>query len=118
MLAPTPEDRSALPPPKSELHVHVASGPDHGVITLTGELDGSSAAALQAALAEFEANPPGILRVDLSGLTFMDSSGLRLLLEAHRLALAGKRRLVIVPGPPDVQGVFEVTGVEGALEFS
>lgn len=104
--------------PAAALQVHVATGPDPEVITLTGELDAASAPALAAALGEVEANPPDLLCIDLSGLTFMDSTGLRLILAAHKRALSSGRRLVIVPGPPDVQAVFQVTGLEGTLEFS
>ncbi|GAC1361845.1 MAG: hypothetical protein NVSMB32_01420 [Actinomycetota bacterium] len=109
---------SEMPLPTAELHVLSESDPGQGTITLRGELDASSAPGLDEALSAQEAQAPPVLRVDLRRLEFMDSSGLRLLLEAHKRALAAHRRLVIVPGPPDVQAVFEVSGVHGTLEFS
>jgi anti-anti-sigma factor len=56
--------------------------------------------------------------LDLSELTFIDSSGLHVIVTAHaRLADAG-RRLTLVPGCHQVQRIFELTGIEDRLEFT
>jgi anti-sigma B factor antagonist len=57
------------------------------------------------------------LLVDLSGLHFMDSSGLRALVMADQRAKKAGRRLAIVPGPPAVRRVFEITQLEGRLDL-
>lgn len=72
-------------------------------LTLTGEIDHHRAGRLMKELElELDLNSPGILELDLGGVTFMDSSGIALVLKAHRImALSGgKLRLVRVPPQP------------------
>jgi anti-anti-sigma factor len=51
-------------------------------------------------------------------LTFIDSTGLRLVLEWDSVARRDGLRLRLRPGPPAVQRVFEVTGVIERLPFA
>lgn len=83
-------------------------------ITLAGELDLASAAEVEPVLREAGAEQR---LLDLRDLTFMDSSGLRLILSAHAAARRDGRSLAIVPGPPAVQRVFQICGVEDELRF-
>lgn len=87
-------------------------------ITVEGELDLASAGAVEELLrAPLE---DGVERriLDLSGLTFMDSTGLRAILTAHGAARReGRSALQIVPGPPAVQRIFEICGVKDGLHF-
>jgi anti-sigma B factor antagonist len=76
----------------------------------TGELDLESAGVLRAVVGEYlDAHFPRLV-LDLRAITFMDSSGLHLLLEAQREARARGVELLVSPGPPSVQRVFDVTG--------
>jgi anti-sigma B factor antagonist len=88
------------------------------VVAPTGELDLPGAAVLEAELERVEAEPRlGTVVLDLRGLGFMDSSGLRLVVMADmRLREAG-RRLVLVRGAETVQRVFEITRIAERLEF-
>jgi anti-anti-sigma factor len=88
------------------------------VIAPTGELDLPGAAVLEAELQRVEEeSAAGTIVLDLRGLEFMDSSGLRLVIVADaRLREAG-RRLALVPGPDTVQRVFEVTRMVERLDF-
>jgi anti-anti-sigma factor len=54
---------------------------------------------------------------DLTGLRFMDSSGLRALVTADDRARKQQRRLAIVPGPPEVRRVFEITKLDTRLDL-
>jgi anti-anti-sigma factor len=83
-------------------------------ITLAGELDLSTAARVEPALRD---NGAKKRLLDLRELTFMDSSGLRLILRAHAEARRTGHALEIVPGPPAVQRVFQMCGVEDELSF-
>ena len=84
------------------------------VIELEGELDLAGAAAFERELADLES--PAVV-VDLRGLGFMDSSGLRALaVAAQRLQRAG-RRFVLVPGAAQVMRVFDITRMRERLEF-
>lgn len=86
---------------------------DDGVVTvaLDGELDIASAPLLDAALADVERGGERTLLLDLARVRFMDSTGLRTLLSARRRAEAAGRSLRLANLPPDVERVFEVTGV-------
>ncbi|MBB5122882.1 STAS domain-containing protein [Streptomyces eurocidicus] len=53
--------------------------------------------------------------IDLRGVTFLDASGLRLLLRARERVLARGGRLRLVRGAPRVFRVLRVTGVEGGF---
>lgn len=80
--------------------------------SLSGELDIATAERLESALA---ANPPqaSLTRViDLAAVGFMDSTGLRILIAAHRSADAAGSQLVVVTGASPAKRVFELTGMD------
>jgi anti-anti-sigma factor len=83
-----------------------------------GELDLSSVDQLDGALRELRQTGFDQIELDLSSLTFMDSTGLRLVLAWDTAAQRDGMRLRLVPGPPSVQRVFEVTGVIERLPFA
>jgi anti-anti-sigma factor len=85
------------------------------LLTVQGEVDLATAPELQAALES--ALPPERARVviDLRGVTFLDSTGLALLLRYDRKAALAGRRVVVVKGPPQVQRAFELTGLSQRL---
>jgi anti-anti-sigma factor len=88
------------------------------VIAATGELDLSGAALLEAELDRLaEDQELGTLVLDLRGLEFMDSSGLRLVVLADMRARDAGRRLVLVRGAETVHRVFEITRMSERLEF-
>jgi anti-sigma B factor antagonist len=86
-------------------------------ISLRGELDISSAPTLEDALTKLEGEAPGLIVVDLRGLEFMDSTGLRTLVSADQRARDAGRRLAIVRGPEAVDRVFNVTRLDERLEL-
>jgi anti-sigma B factor antagonist len=88
------------------------------VVAARGEVEFATAPRLEAALAAAIAGCPagGAVGADLTGVTFMDSSGLRSVLAGHRAALAaGARFAVAVDGPP-VARLFELTRVADELD--
>jgi anti-anti-sigma factor len=88
------------------------------LIALSGELDLSGAPALDQEIAALSRRPE-VQRVilDLRGLEFLDSSGLRVVALAERLLSASGRSLVLVRGREPVQRVFEITRLVERLEF-
>ena len=86
-------------------------------IALKGELDLSSVRKVQDELDRVEASSPPIVVLDLSKLTFLDSTGLRCLVTADERAREAGRRVVIVRGPEAVQRVFAITRLEERLEI-
>jgi anti-sigma B factor antagonist len=94
-----------------------AEGPGVVRVALGGELDLSKAYQLVAAAQARARGDIALLVLDLSELTFMDSTGLHALLTARaRLGDAGCR-LVLVPGRGQVKRLLELTGVDRWLEF-
>jgi anti-anti-sigma factor len=81
----------------------------------TGELDLAYAGTVGSQLGElFDAGFSHVV-LDLNELTFLDSTGLRMIIEANRAAKDRAIRLTLLPGRPEVQRVFEVTGTRDAL---
>ena len=100
ILDVTTEDRNGL--------VHLA---------LVGELDLSTVAKVQEELRRIEVSSPATLVVDLSKLSFLDSTGLRCIVTADERARQEGRRIVIVRGPDAVQRVFAITRLDDRLEM-
>jgi anti-sigma B factor antagonist len=111
-------------PPKTEhpntfgeLEVTVTRDADRHTVALSGELDISTVGRAEAALAEAESGDAHMIVLDLSGLTFMDSTGVRLALAAAARSREDSNRLRFVRGGRAVQRVFELSGVTDTLPF-
>jgi anti-anti-sigma factor len=102
----------------STLSLHTYKEPDSVRVAVSGELDLSSALVFEEEMRriETETKPPLIV-LDLSGLKFMDSTGLRLILSAHARAINHGRKLAIVEGGEAIRRIFRLTGVLGRLNF-
>jgi anti-anti-sigma factor len=88
------------------------------VVAPTGELDLSGAALLEIEIERLEQEPDlKVLVLDLRGLEFMDSSGLRLVVLTDRRAREAGRRFALVRGRETVHRVFELTQMAERLEF-
>jgi anti-sigma B factor antagonist len=85
-------------------------------IEARGELDLATVPALLERIAPHRRAGNRVV-VDLRSLTFMDSSGLRMLLQLYQASAGEGWELVVVPGPPGVQRMFELTGMEQLLPF-
>jgi len=81
-------------------------------LTLRGELDLATAGRLEQALAS--ASAPVVL--DLRGLTFMDSTGVRVLLEAAEDA--DGRLSIIPPAAGDARLTIDETGIGAVLPLA
>ena len=86
-------------------------------VVLIGELDLSTIAKVEQELARIEGEAPATLALDLSRLTFLDSSGLRVIVSADKRARRENRRFVVVRGPETVQRVFSITRLDQQLEL-
>lgn len=95
-------------------HFDVATSSDGGaqVFLLSGELDIATADRLTAELEAVETAADARRVIDLSGLTFMDSTGLRVLIAANRSAAEGGYELVIVTGESPARRVLELTRMD------
>lgn len=88
-------------------------------LTLGGELDIGSVPILHAAVARIcETGSVRVLTLDLSGLLFIDSTGLAEIILTSRLCERDAVELTLTPGSSGVQRLFELTGLIDALPFS
>ena len=86
-------------------------------VSLRGELDLSTVGKVDEELERWEGSGPRLVVLDLSKLTFLDSTGLRCVVRADERAREDGRRLVVVKGPEAVQRVFEITRLEERIEL-
>jgi anti-anti-sigma factor len=85
-------------------------------LALTGELDLDSANELEEAVREVYASGAGLV-IDLRKVTFMDSTGLRVLIVAGTLCEEEGHELQIIPGE-DIQRILEISGLDRVLPFT
>jgi anti-anti-sigma factor len=85
-------------------------------LTLGGELDLANVTVLQERLDDAVRGKAAVV-IDLSRLTFIDSSGLRVLVRAERQLRDSGVPLVLVRGPRAVHRPFELTSLDSHFEF-
>jgi anti-sigma B factor antagonist len=84
------------------------------VVSVHGELDIATAGNLERAVLR-RRDPGERVVLDLAGLRFMDSTGLRVLLRARTEAKAGRWELYVRNIPANVQRLFSLSGVQDAV---
>lgn len=109
-----PFDRSEIEPFRCELE------PRRDVVCVRpiGELDLATVPVVETQLLELTTAGFAHLVLDLRQLSFLDSSGLKLILTWDAKARADGTSFELVPGPPAVQRLFEVTCVADWLSFA
>lgn len=86
-------------------------------VVLAGELDLMSASSLDREVRELRASGFGHIVVDLRRVTFVDSTGLRTLIGLNDHARADGYCVMLVPGPPAVQRIFDVTATRRLFDW-
>lgn len=104
-------------PLPGQLTIDTTTDGDEVVLALRGELDLTSAPVFERELVAAESSNPRRVVIDLSGLEFMDSTGLRALLIARERAQENGHELALRRGPRQVQRVLELTKTLDAFEF-
>ena len=95
--------------------VRVVDAGDAALIVMSGDLDIASAPQVEDVLAGVPEDRRIVL--DLRALTFMDSSGVGLLVTAAQRKMPAGTRLGCIAGPPQVQRILEITGADGLVEW-
>ena len=88
---------------------------DCAVLVLEGELDFGVKEQARAAIERV--HEARVLVIDLRELTFMDTSGIHLLLETRDECRASGRMLLVVPGPARVHRGLAALGLEREFTF-
>lgn len=85
-------------------------------VIATGDLDLPSVPVLEAALRAVEEHAT-IVILDLSRLSFMDSTGLQLIVRAEQRLSESHRTLKLIPGPSHIHRLFFLSGLEPHFRF-
>jgi len=99
------------------LQVVTEPSPEGVRVLARGELDLHTAGDVTDALATAEAGDLGAVVLDLSGITFIDSTGLRLIVAASVRSTRNGNHLSIVPSPA-VDRVIDLCDIRGQLPLS
>jgi anti-sigma B factor antagonist len=89
----------------------VSAQGDAVIVRLMGELDLYNAHVVREALLDQAAKGPERLVVDLSGVTFIDSTGLGVLIEA-RTALENRRAFLLAAPGLETRRALEISGLD------
>jgi anti-sigma B factor antagonist len=103
---------------QSHFRVEVLNAGRASVISVSGELDLASSAALEEELTRATESDAELVVLDLRELEFMDSTGLSTLVKAHQRAEEAGKQFGLVRGPQQVQRLLSLTGVEERLRFA
>ncbi|GAA2410756.1 STAS domain-containing protein [Streptomyces glaucosporus] len=87
------------------------------VLTVAGELDHHTAPRLHSALDESPLTPGTSIILDLSGLTYCDSTGITVLITAHHRAQATGGGLALAGLDDDIKRVFTIVGLDQIFAF-
>lgn len=90
---------------------------DASTLVLEGEIDAHTAPDLAARYVDLPAGD-GDFVIDMSKVDFMDSSGLRVVIELHQRAEQASRRLVLRTPSQPVARLIEVSGLNGHLHVA
>lgn len=93
---------------------HLPSGPF--VLEVTGELDHHTAKLLTRAVEEAPFGEQGVV-IDLSGMTYCDSTGITVLITAYHRAEAAGSPLRLAGVSADQMRVFQVVGLDQVFTF-
>ncbi|WP_159079423.1 MULTISPECIES: STAS domain-containing protein [unclassified Plantactinospora] len=104
----------AIPTP-IPLTIDVRQG-EHTVVTVSGDLDFPCAELLRTALASALDSAPRALTVDLERLTFVDSTGLAVLVYAWSRGRESGIPVTVRPIPPFLSATLEITGLTELLD--
>jgi anti-sigma B factor antagonist len=84
---------------------------ENGTVRITGEVDFTNSPDVRQWLKQFCSETQGDLEVDLTSLSYIDSSGLAVLIEVRKHLMATNRTIRIVGASSQVQKLFTLTQI-------
>lgn len=97
---------------ESAFRVSVENRPGATVVLPSGEIDLNASPILRQELKRVQTARPQRLIVDLSGVPYMDSSGVATLVEAMQIARKNSTRLVLCGMQEKVLSIFEIARLD------
>jgi anti-sigma B factor antagonist len=113
--APPRQPGGSEPSPPAPLTVRIeAAGNTASVVALAGELDLSTLARMEGPLFEQLRARPGVV-LDLTRVSFIDSSGIAILIQAFQASSNGTRMHTVIGRDSQVERVFRIAGIDRVL---
>ena len=94
------------------LEVRVSKAGEAVVVTPVGDVDLTASPTLRAELRKVHEGRPVRVVVDLSGVPYMDSSGVATLVEAMQVARKNRTTLILCGLTDRVRSIFEIAKLE------
>jgi anti-sigma B factor antagonist len=103
---------------EQELRVTVESAPSGPTVRVWGEVDVQTSPVLDEQLQSVLDQGPSSVVVDLGEVTFLDSTGLSVLIAGLKRCQAAGGSLRVVAPQPNVRRVLEITGLTEAFDLA
>ena len=87
------------------------------LLEIHGRVDGLTASEIKQAIDKITSMGHRRLIVDFSGVTFMSSAGLRVILQTHKSLKTIGGELILLSVPDPVAAVFRISGLEKVMTF-
>jgi anti-sigma B factor antagonist len=97
---------------EAEFEVTVSEKPGIPVLAVRGEIDVASAPEFHASLSDLIGQGPEVIMVDLSEVSFIDSTGLGVLVGAEKEMRQAGQDLRLVVTQPQITRLLELTGLD------
>jgi anti-sigma B factor antagonist len=101
-----------------EMKVSSESADGAVVLSPQGDVDLARSPALRQALRQAQTAKPSRLIVDLSGVDYMDSSGVATLVEALQIARRGSTKMVLCGLKDRVRSIFEIARLDTVFSIA
>lgn len=95
--------------PQQPFSVSVRSQPRSAIIELHGEINAGAEASLSSAYSQAEQDDPEVVLLNFADVTYMNSTGIALIVGLLARARAGRRRMVACGLSPHYREIFEIT---------
>jgi anti-sigma B factor antagonist len=102
---------------RGELDFHDEVEANRHTLVLSGELDLATSPALERTIERLCADGAEELVIDLRGLLFIDSTGIRTILRSKELCGDRECEFALIRGSASTQRLFELTGLDEKLPF-
>jgi anti-anti-sigma factor len=103
---------------EDQLSIEVVPEDEYVTLRLAGEVDLNTAQSMREAALDAMHRHGTNLRIDLSGVTFLDSTGLEVMLATRRRASLEGGQLHLIDPTQAVMRVLEVTGIAHLFEIA
>jgi len=104
--------------PAREFSISLTRSPGRVVLIVRGDLDAATAPRLRDAVVDVvDHDRDRDLVIDIEGVTFIDSSGIYVLIHARKLVHAASRRLTLSGANPGAYKVLDVCGLTSVFDL-